>query len=74
MRSLLFATALAVSTAGAQTTTESLIVSTEWLARRLNDPSIVVLEVVHDESSLPRRTHSRRPRNCTRAAALRATR
>ena len=51
MRSLLFATALAVSTAGAQTTSESLIVSTEWLARRLNDPSIVVLEVVHDESS-----------------------
>jgi thiosulfate/3-mercaptopyruvate sulfurtransferase len=49
-RLLLAATFLSLATAGAQSPNPAMLVSTDWLASRLNDPRIVVLHVPHDAS------------------------
>jgi thiosulfate/3-mercaptopyruvate sulfurtransferase len=49
-RLFILATSLAFATAGAQAPAHSMLVSTDWLARRLNDPSVVVLQVIHDDA------------------------
>jgi thiosulfate/3-mercaptopyruvate sulfurtransferase len=47
-RFILGAFLLALATARSQAPSHSMIVSTDWLARRLDDRSTVVLQVVHD--------------------------
>jgi thiosulfate/3-mercaptopyruvate sulfurtransferase len=47
MRVVLASLCLSASLA-AQSSSTPLLVSTEWLARRLNDPSVVVLHIAHD--------------------------
>jgi thiosulfate/3-mercaptopyruvate sulfurtransferase len=49
--SLFLGTSLfALASAGAQSSSHSMIVSTDWLARHLEDRSTVVLQVVHDSA------------------------
>ena len=48
LRHLLAASLLAWSATAAQSTPDTLIVSTDWLSRHLSDKSVVVLHVVHD--------------------------
>jgi thiosulfate/3-mercaptopyruvate sulfurtransferase len=45
---------LAAAVAGAQTPDTSMLVSTDWLARRLRDPSVVILHVTRDSSDYHR--------------------
>jgi thiosulfate/3-mercaptopyruvate sulfurtransferase len=45
---VVIASLLALSAVSAQTPNPSMLVSTDWLAQRLNDPKIVVLHVPHD--------------------------
>jgi thiosulfate/3-mercaptopyruvate sulfurtransferase len=53
MRGLL-AVLLVASAAGGQTPNTSMLVSADWLARRLSDPAIVVLHVTRDSSDYDR--------------------
>ena len=48
MRSLVVAFAMPAALVAQSATTDTLVVSTEWLAAHLNDPSVVVIEVVHE--------------------------
>lgn len=41
---------IALSAAGAQAPHSSMLVSTDWLAKHLDDASVVVLQVVHDST------------------------
>jgi thiosulfate/3-mercaptopyruvate sulfurtransferase len=48
LRFLVATSCLALTTVGAQGRSNTMLVSTEWLAQHLNDPNVVVLHVPHD--------------------------
>ena len=50
MRFLAFALCAFTAAAAAQSPDTSLLVSTDWLARHLNDKTVVVLQIVHDST------------------------
>ena len=48
MRIIIAASLLALTTVGAQSPNPAMLVSTDWLAQRLNDAKVVVLHIPHD--------------------------